>query len=575
MKQRIRIQNRDKTARIFRPIATPSDLVSHMRGHGAKTAFLWNARQWEEKDGSINYELFADEVTLAAAALAEQGLEGKRIALVGAPSKAYAAVLVATLASGGVIVPIDRERSTEDMAALLRRSSAAALFYGTGTLAEIEKLTANRSLRLFCALDEGVALPESKRAMRYTDLLALGKGRAESGYTFPERDADDVAAMLFTSGTVGESKCALLSAKNLCFAVNGGCTVTELNKADLILSVLPFHNPYEISSLLVMLNYGVTVALTDEPTHLIADMKKYRPTGMVLVPLYITALYNRLWEDNKQMKHARGLHYGIKTSNALLAFGIDLRKKLFSRTRTFFGGRLEKIISGGAPLNPSLIYAYECLGVAIYEGYGITECSPFVTMTPYYARRPGSVGLPLPDCRVRIDAAEGERGEHGYEEGEIEVSGAGVMLGYHEDEAQNEAAFTLDGYFRTGDIGYLDKDGYLYVTGRKKSVIILDNGRNVAPEELEEYLCALSEVADALVYGKKDEGGITRLHAAVLPAQALLSEHTEEEVLALLKERLTELNRRLPAFKQIGELEFSLHPFPRNAAGKLIRHSVN
>ena len=574
MKQRIRIQNKDKTARLFRPIASFAELVRHMQGHGAKTAFLWNARPFEERDGSVNYELFAEEVIRRAAALTAQGLAGKRIALIGTPSAEYAALLLAVLATGGVIIPIDRERSTEELCSLLRRSEAAALFYGAATAADISAMTANRTIRLFCPMDAGAPVIESRRAMSAEAFLEAGRA-TEEGFTFPETEKNAPAAMLFTSGTTEKSKCAVLSLGNLCFAVNGGCATSDLAKSDLILSVLPFHNPYELSTLLVMLNYGVTVALCDEPSTLLSDMKKYRPTGMVLVPLYISALYSRLWENNRQMKHARGLHYGIKTSNALLALGIDVREKMFSHTRSFFGGRLCKIVSGGAPLNPSLIYAYESLGIAVYEGYGITECSPFVTMTPYYARRPGSVGLPLPDCEVRIDADGATVGEHGYEEGEIEISGAGVMLGYYNDEAENDTAFTLDGFFRTGDIGYLDRDGYLHVTGRRKSVIVLDNGRNVAPEELESYLCALPEITDALVYGKKDEGGITRICAKLLPEASLLETQSDEELLNTVTECVAQINHRLPLFKQISEITLSTQPFERNAAGKLCRPSGN
>lgn len=575
MKQRIRIQNKDKTARIYSPIESFADLVSHMREHGGKTAFMWNAREGEEKDGAINYELFSEEIELAAAALTEEGLAGKRIAFLGSPSVTYAAFMLAVLVTGGVIVPLDRERSTEDIQALLRRSDASALFYGAGVTADLDILCKECALRLVCAMENSLCLPESEKARRYADVLlsgaaVLGEGQS---FRFPAVSPDAPAAMLFTSGTVKERKCAVLSAKNLVTVINGACASVDLETADVVLSVLPFHHSYQLSTLFVLFNYGVTIALNDEASDFYANMQKYRPTGLVLVPLYIGAIYNRLWETNKQMKHARGLHYGIRTSNVFLNFGIDLREKLFARTRSFFGGRLTKIISGGAPLSSKLIYAFESLGIAIYEGYGITECGPFVTVTPYFARRVGSVGKPIPGVSLRIDSVDGNPGAHGYEEGEIQVKGDSVMLGYDGDEAENSAAFTLDGYFRTGDIGYVDRDGYLFVTGRKKTVIVLDNGRNVAPEELEEYLGALPEIEDAFVYAKRDTAGVLRLHAALLPADGCGKD--AEESLALLKERVTELNRRLPAFKRISDVSVVHAPFPRNGAGKLLRNFVD
>ena len=573
MKQRIRIQNKDKTARIFLPISSFADLIAHMKDHGGKTVFMWNAREGEEKDGAINYELFSEEVELAAAALTAEGLAGKRIAFLGNPSVTYAAFMLATLATGGVIVPLDRERSTDDIAGLLQRSSASALFYGTGVVADLDLLCKERSLRLVCAMENALPLPEHKKARRYADVLLSGAATLEEGqrFVFPKVDPNAPAAMLFTSGTVKARKCAVLSAKNLTASVNAACASVDLEKADLVLSVLPFHHSYELASLFVLFNYGVTVALNDDPANFYANMQKYRPTGMLLVPLYIGAIYNRLWETNKQLKHERGLHYGIRASNVFLNFGIDLREKFFLRTRTFFGGRLTKIISGGAPLSPKLIYAFESLGISVYEGYGITECGPFISVTPYFARRVGSVGKPLPGVSVRIDSTDGTKSNQGFEVGEIEIKGDSVMLGYDGDEAENSAAFTLDGYFRTGDIGYIDRDGYLFVTGRKKTVIVLDNGRNVAPEELEEYLLSLPEIADALVYAKKNEADILRLYALLLPADDVSAGKSEEETLALLKEKVLELNRRLPTFKQITDISLVSSPLPRNGAGKLLR----
>lgn len=577
MKQRIRIQNKDKTARIYLPIGNFADLVAHMKEHGGKTVFMWNAREGEEKDGAINYELFSEEIELAAAALTEEGLAGKRIAFLGNPSVTYAAFMLATLATGGVIVPLDRERSTEDIAALIQRSGASALFYGTGVVADLGVLCKERGLRLVCAMENALELPEHKKARRYADVLLSGAAALGEGqhFAFPKVAPDAPAAMLFTSGTVKDRKCAVLSVKNLTSAVNTACASVDIEKADLVLSVLPFHHSYALSSLFVLFNYGVTVALNDDPANFYTNLQKYRPTGLILVPLYIGAMYNRLWETNRQLKHERGLHYGIRTSNIFLNFGIDLREKLFSRTRTFFGGRLTKIISGGAPLSPKLIYAFESLGIAVYEGYGITECGPFVAVTPYFARRIGSVGRPLPGVSVRIDSTDGAKGAHGYEEGEIEIKSDAVMLGYDGDEAENNAVFTLDGYFRTGDIGYIDRDGYLYVTGRKKTVIVLDNGRNVAPEELEEYLLALPEVDDALVYAQKDTADVLRLYAVLLPSADALKDRTSDEVLALLKEKVTELNHRLPAFKRISDVFASDTPFPRNSAGKLLRDRID
>lgn len=568
MKQRIRIQSKSKTARIFPPAPTFAAFVTNMKEHGGKTAFMWNAREGEEKDGAINYELFAEEVELAAAALTAEGLAGRRIAFLGNPSVTYAAFLIAVMATGGAVLPLDRERPTEDVALLLRRAGAEALFYGSGVRADMATLCEEATLSLVCAMENALPLPDHPKARRYADVLLSGaKG---DGFVFPVLDPATPAALIYTSGTLKERKCASLSVGNLLSELNAACAAVDLEKADVVLSVLPFHHSYELASLLVLLNYGVTVVLNDTPASFYENMKKYRPTGLFLVPSILSAIYARLWDSNKQMKHARGLHYGIKASNILLSIGIDLREKLFARTRSFFGGRLEKIVSGGAPLSPSIISSFESLGIAVYDGYGVTECGPFVTMTPYFARRVGSVGKPLSSVTVRINAEEPSE-EYGYPVGEIEVKGDSVMTCYDGDPEATADAFTLDGYFRTGDIGYLDKDGYLYVTGRKKTVIVLDNGRNVAPEELEEYLNATEEIEDALVYAVRDEGGVLHLCASLYPSPVLTAKVGADEAEAAVRARVAEINHRLPIFKQLTSVTLADAPHPRSATGKLYR----
>ena len=573
MKQRIRIPSKSKTARIFPPAPTFAALVNNMKEHGGKTAFMWNAREGEEKDGAINYETFAEEIEIAVTALTEEGLAGKRVAFIGNPSVTYAAFLVAVMASGGAVIPLDRERPTEDIALLLSRAGAELLFYGSGVKADVEALCREEGLSLVCAMETALPLPDHPKARRYADLLFTGASVLSAGkqVAFPTLDPASPAALIYTSGTLKTRKCAALSAANLLAGVNAVCGAVELEKADVVLSVLPFHHSYELASLLVLLNYGVTVVLNDSPASFYDNMKKYRPTGLFLVPSILSAIYARLWDSNKQMKHARGLHYGIKASNILLSIGIDLRKKLFSNTRSFFGGQLVKIVSGGAPLTPALISSFESLGVSVYDGYGLTECGPFVSLTPYFARRVGSVGKPLPSVTVRIDAEETSE-EYGYPVGEIEVKGESVMLGYDGDPEATADAFTLDGYFRTGDLGYLDEDGYLYVTGRKKTVIVLDNGRNVAPEELEEYLNATEEIDDALVFAARDEGGVLRLYASVYPNPELTVSNDTDEVLARVKARVAEINHRLPLFKQIASVTLADAPHPRSATGKLYRN---
>ena len=242
--------------------------------------------------------------------------------------------------------------------------------------------------------------------------------------------------------------------------------------------------------------------------------------------------------------------------------------KLFSDVKEAFGGRLEKIISGGAELPTDMIAVFEAFGISIYEGYGITECSPLVAVTPYYKRKVGSVGPHVPCCTVRI--AGSEVGESGYVTGEIQVQGDNVMLGYM-DPVANEEAFTSDGWFRTGDIGYMDEDGYIYITGRMKSVIVLENGKNVFPEEIEEYLGKIDYIAESVVIGRQD-GDCVRLTALIFPNYAKYPEMSENDLRTEIQKQITALNKRLPSFKQIHKLEFRKVEFEKTSSKKIKRH---
>jgi long-chain acyl-CoA synthetase len=252
--------------------------------------------------------------------------------------------------------------------------------------------------------------------------------------------------------------------------------------------------------------------------------------------------------------------------------GIDKRRELFGEVLGAFGGRLEKIICGGAALNPKMIDFFETIGVSIYEGFGITECSPLTNVTPYYARKPGSVGPAVPCCQVRIEP-DGNLSDTGFETGEVQVKGTNVMLGYYGDAEATAQAFTEDGYFRTGDIGYMDADGYLYITGRSKSVIVLENGKNVFPEEIEEYLEPLEQIAECVVVGRVINGSTT-LVALIYPAAEWAKDKTNEEMEKFFLSELAKINQNLASFKQVNRVEIVDHEFEKTTSRKIIRYLV-
>jgi long-chain acyl-CoA synthetase len=286
-------------------------------------------------------------------------------------------------------------------------------------------------------------------------------------------------------------------------------------------------------------------------------------------------MYKRIWSEAEKTGKAKTLRTALKISGALRKVGIDLRKKLFKSVCEAFGGKLDHIICGGAKLNPDLIVGFEDLGISVFEGFGITECSPLVSVTPYYARKLGAIGPSVPCCNVRIDP-NGEETPEGYPMGEVQVKGDNVMLGYYNNPDANAAVFTEDGWFRTGDVGYLDSDGYIYITGRIKFVIVLENGKNVFPEEIEEHLDAIDTISECCVIGRKSEDSDEIvLTVVVYPDYTKFPKDVDEEtVKETIKKAVNATNKRLPTYKQIKAVDIRQTEFEKTTTKKIKRQLV-
>jgi long-chain acyl-CoA synthetase len=284
-------------------------------------------------------------------------------------------------------------------------------------------------------------------------------------------------------------------------------------------------------------------------------------------------MYKKIWAEAKKTGRDNKLKLGIGASRAMMTLGIDKRREIFADVINSFGGRLEKIICGGAALNPKMIEFFENLGISIYEGFGITECAPLTCVTPYYARKYGSVGPAVPCCQVRISGSL--TNSQGFIEGEIQVKGDNVMIGYYENPEANDEAFTADGWFRTGDMGYMDGDGYVYITGRLKTVIVLENGKNIFPEEIEEYLADIEEIAEAVVVGRSNGSEKVNLVAIVYPDRTKFPEETSDEIIKETIEKLIDaMNKNLPTYKHIMEVELRDTEFEKTTSKKIKRHLV-
>lgn len=570
--------NRRRMERVLPHIWDVTDLCDIIERHGNKTLF----RYYEGKDiQSMTYATFGTQVREAAAAFTAMGLCGEKIAVIGETSPQWVCTYLGALAAGCVIVPMDKELDTEEIRRFIAMVDARAIVYSKSFNEKFIKSISDgdTGIRYFIPITPAYDSSFDNKVIAFEQLLTCGRERVErDGYHYPiVRNREKLAEMLFTSGTTGTSKCVMLCQKNIFAAVNAAVETVCFSADDVVVSVLPIHHTYELMCILAEMVYGIEICINDSLRHVMKNFQLFKPTGLVLVPLFINTMYAKIWSEAQKSKKETILKAGLATSKTLMAVGIDARRKIFKSVLDAFGGRLDHIICGGAKLNPDLIAAFEDFGISIFEGCGITECSPLTCVTPYFARKYGSVGPAVPCCRVRIDEKTGSgENEEGYVEGEIQIKGDNVMLGYYNNPEANEAAFTTDGWYRTGDIGYMDGDGYVYITGRMKSVIVLENGKNVFPEEIEEYLGKIETICESVVVGRKapDSDAII-LTAVVFPAYDKFPTGASEELIReSIRNSINAMNRRLPGFKQVKAVEYRQTEFEKTTSKKIKRHLV-
>ena len=355
----------------------------------------------------------------------------------------------------------------------------------------------------------------------------------------------------------------------------------QFDSTSRFVDALPMHHSYEVTcGHFAISNLGAEMFINDGLKNVSRNLANYKPNSEMLVPLFVETMYKRIWNEIDKKGMRQKVETAIKVSNGLRKVGIDMRSKFFSQITNAFGGNLKVIVCGGAPLSPQLIKDFDAFGITILEGYGITECAPLVAVNRMGKGRLHSVGTAVEQCQVRIDTSENDKqdediAEYGYPTGEICVQGENVMLGYYRNEEATKAVFTEDGWFRTGDIGYMDKDGYIYITGRKKNLIILSNGKNVYPEEIEEYLSRIPDIQESVVLGRKNAQGEVVITALIYPDPTRFEGKEKSEIFDAVKGQITELNKTLPAFKQIREIEIRDTEFEKTTSRKIKRYTVN
>jgi len=479
---------------------------------------------------------FSDDINCLGTYLFDKGYHGKHIAIIGKNSYEWLVAFMAIVNGGNIAVPIDKDLPSEKICRLLKQSDCCAAVVSKKSAALIE----SESLTTF--------------SMSYfADYIAEGKKLIENGdreFIDHEIDPEKLAAIFFTSGTTGNSKGVMLSHKNMAHDINAACKNFVLKGNTL--AVLPFHHTFGlITAVLKVYHYGFSTHINSSLKNLQAELREVKPQTLFVVPLFIKAFYKTIITTAKKKGKEKLIVRASKISGTLLNIGVDVRGMLFQSVMSAFGGNLEYIICGGAALDPQYVKALRSFGINILNGYGITECSPVVSVNRNHYWRDGSVGQVLEGCSVKIA-----------DDNEILVKGDNVMMGYYNDEEATNAVLN-DGWYSTGDLGYVDKDGFLYITGRKKNLIILSNGENISPEEIEEKIMHDEAVCEAVVY--EDRG---HLAIQIFPNEEYIGDQEYFENL------IKEYNKNQPQYMHIHRVLLKDEEFEKNSTKKILRFKV-
>ena len=507
------------------------------------------------------------------------GIMGKTIAILSETRYEWIVSYLSAVNGNGIIVPLDKELVAEQIINFIERAGAACVIYSESFAELIEgyaKNGAEKETKFFINMDlkpEEASRPEyaEHKILSFFGLMKTGEELLKAGcggYTELKIDREKPCAYLFTSGTTGTSKAVMLSQKNI--ASNAYCAACSVDfySSDVMVSVLPAHHTYETTcTFFATYSLGVNICQNESLKVVMRNFQFYKPTKLVLVPLFVDNMVKKIWDEIDKKGRRKTVEKAIAASNALRKIGIDLRRRLFKDVINAFGGRLELIICGGAPLNPAHIATMDNFGIKICQGYGTTECAPLISVVPsdMHMKKVGSVGHRIFSNEVKTEGKD----ENGY--GEILVRGENVMLGYLDDEQATREVFTGDGFYRTGDMGYVDAEGYIYITGRKKNVIILSNGKNVYPEEIEEYLQNIVEIKECAVIARAKEGG-EDITALIVPDFERFEGKEFGEIEKYITKRADEINKQLPTHKKMAVIEVRKDEFEKTASKKIKRH---
>ena len=536
--------------------------------YGDKNAYSFRKDPVKGQVITKSFVQLREDVRGLATELISLGCQGKKCVIFGKYSYEWVVVYFSVLSIGGILVPLDKDWQGEDLAETANTAEADFVFCDKELADKADKIADKIEL---------VSKPfymnaEASDELSVAQMTEEGKVKfaaSSEAYFNAEIDPLDLGLLVFTSGTTGKGKGVMLSQNAILSDMSD--VIPYIDFGNKSLGLLPLHHTYGSSVMVVgHAMIGCDVYISSGLRYIMKELKEQQPEHLVLVPLYMENFYRKILANAKDTGKYKTLFRMIKVSNFLRKIGIDLRRKLFKSVLAAFGGKVKMIISGGAPVNPEILYFFESIGVQSLNGYGITECAPIIAVNRSRRSVPGSVGPILDIDEVRID----EPNEDG--EGEILVKGPNVMLGYYKDESATADAFTEDGFFRTGDYGKLEGD-VIFITGRKKNLIILSNGKNVYPEEIENELSATPGILEIIVYEGKSKRGMEHnaIVAEIYPDKEFLEKNGIQDAQAYFKPFISKYNKDAVAYKKITVIKIRDEEFPKNTLRKILRFKLD
>ena len=535
------------------------------------TAFILKHKNGE-KDvtyENITYQKLLEDINFFGTKMFDLGLKGKRVAIVGRNRYEWVVAHLANLFGSMVSVPLDKELQVDELESCLVRSKADVVIFDEKYIDNIEEIKQRGNSNL----QEYICMSKKDSYKNFWTLKDEGEELVKKGnneFINNEVDSYGMSILLFTSGTTSKSKAVMLSQYGIAENVYAMLLVEDFRPTDVNLAFLPFHHIFGSTEMIVMLAVGLATAFPDGLRYVAQNLKEYKVSVFVGVPLLVEAIYKNIEKEIEKQGKTKTVEIAKKISNFLLKFKIDIRKKLFKTIHDALGGNMRFIISGGAPLDKRVAQGFNDLGIELVQGYGLTETSPVISAENVKKKKSGSIGFPMDNVEVEIV----NKDENGI--GELRVKGPNVMLGYYENEEETNKVIK-DGWFYTGDLGYFDEEGYLFLTGRQKDMIVLKNGKKVFPDELEIVINRLNLVKECIVYGIPDEKDKNDYKLSVKivydpeVAKQLYPNATVEDLRKILWEQIKEINKTFPPYKYIKNMILTDHELIKTTTQKVKR----